>query len=187
MSGKEGQARTAFECAAAYMLCREREQNGQRFSGWLLVLDMDAYTAGLCSCDAVGSIALMGDARVDAPSPDSFLEGLERLAGAAARAGFAGQERRTRRVYYNYLVGERESDLPVYDGVTCSQLEQAFAPAADAFRQLFPLAEDLLRQKKVAEDDLRILLVGNMARNYLAEHLARQHFSMDPLLPDPLF
>ena len=185
MSGKEEKTRTAFECAAAYVLCRERERG--EIPGWILVLDMDAYTAGLCACDASGSIALMGDVRVDGLPPDSFLEELERLAGAGARVHFTGQERRGKRSYYNYLMGERETDLTVYDGVTCSQLERAFARNAEAFRRLFLLAEDLLRQKKADEGDLRILLVGSMARNYLAEHLARGHFSIDPFLPDPLF
>lgn len=187
MSGKKEEARTAFECAAAYVVCREREQSGQGFSGWLLVLDMDAYTAGLCACEATGSIALMGDVHVDDRPPDSFLGELERLAGADARAHFTGQERRVKRVYRNYLKGERETDLTVYDGVTCSQLEQAFTHNEAAFRQFFLLAEDMLRQKKVDEGDLHILLVGNMARNYLAEYLARRYFSIDPLLPDPLF
>ena len=187
MSGKTENARTIYECAAAYVLCQERERSGQGLSGWLLVLDMDGYTAGLCACEAAGSIALMGDAHTDSLPPDSFLGELERLAGAGARARFTGQERRVKRVYRNYLLGERETDLTVYDEVTCSQLEQAFASNDAAFRQLFLRAEDLLRQKKAGEGELHILLVGGMARNYLAEHLARSHFSADPFLPDPLF
>lgn len=187
MSGKTENARTIYECAAAYVLCQERERSGQGLSGWLLVLDMDGYAAGLCAYEAAGSIALTGDVHADPLAPDSFLGELERLAGAGARASFARQERRVKRVYRNYLLGERETDLTVYDEVTCSQLEQAFASNDAAFRQLFLRAEDLLRQKKADEGELHILLVGGMARNYLAEYLARSYFSVDPLLPDPLF
>lgn len=187
MSGKEKQVRTAFECAAAYALCRERERSGQGLSGWLLVLDMDTFTAGLCVCEAAGSIVLAGDAHADNLPPDSFLGALEQLAGADARAQFTEQERQVERIYRNYLLGERETDPTVYDGVTCSRLEQAFSQTGAALSQLFLCAEDLLQQKEVDESGLHILLVGAMARNYLAEYLAREHFSVDPFVPDPLF
>lgn len=187
MNQTKDKVRTDFECAAAYALCRERERSGQSLSGWLLVLDMDAFTAGLCVCEATGSIVLTGDVHADNLPSDSFLGALEQLAGTDARAQFTEQERRVKQIYRNYLLGDRETDLTVYDGVTCSQLEQAFTRNEAAFRQLFLLAEDLLRQTNVDEGDLRILLVGSMARNYLAEHLARKHFSIDPFLPDPLF
>ena len=187
MSESKENVRTAFECAAAYALCRERERSGRGLSGWLLVLDMDAFTAGLCACKAAGSIVPAGDVHADNLPPDSFLDALEQLAGTDARARFTGQERRVKRIYRSYLLGERETDLMVYDGVSCSRLEQAFSQTGAALRQLFHYAKDLLRQKMVDENGLHILLVGAMARNYLAEHLAREHFSADPFVPDPLF
>ena len=192
MSGNNEKARTAFECAAAYALCRERERSGQGLSGWLLVLDLDRCEAGLCTCKASGSILLTGSVQVDGPPPDSFLSELERLAGADARAQFAGQKDRVQRVYRRYkrLLEEQGADPKVYGGVTCSQLEEAFSKTGDALRRLFSEAEKLLGGNQADESELRILLMGAMAGNYLAKYLARKHFdalSPDPFLPDALF
>lgn len=179
--------RTAFEYAAAYALCRERERKGEGLSGWLLVLDLDRFEAGLCACEAAGFIDLKGDVRVDGSPPGSFLRELERLAGAEARARFAEQEKQVKKIYKKYLLGGKETDREVYGGVTCSLLEQAFSQTAAALRRLLPAAEDLYRQKKVEESHLRILMIGDMARNYLAEYLVRKQFSRDPFGDDPIY
>ena len=186
MGETKEKVRTAFECAAAYALCRDRE-NGKGLSGWLLVMDLDAFKAGLCACDAAGYITLIGDVHVDALPPVSFLDALEQLAGADARAQFTGQEKRVREVYRYYLSGKRRTDLQAYDGVTCSQLEQAFSQTGATLEQLFCSAKGLCDQKLEDESGLRILLIGAMARNGLAEYRAHKFFSVTPILDNDLF
>ena len=170
-------------CAAA-CVCREEESAGKAYTGKLLVLDLDACGAALLRCRAGGNIALIWEAGAPFDSVHAFEQAMVKTCGISAQF-LSDNRRRAARAYRRYLQNERAEDMIAVEGASCVQLEQAFSGVRAAFQNLFGEVETKLQDGEL--DEIRILTIGSMADNFLAEYCVRERFSSDPLLPDPLF
>lgn len=185
---------TAYEAAAAWDLSRHDSGN---FEGMLLVLDLDRGGAGLCQCrsgqppvqvwEHAGS--LRGSFFRDAvwtlmpgcSSPNAAQELRESLTGL-----FGARSQK------NYLRSfrARDMDLPeiALDGqvypLTCSAVAEVFERThAQALGRMLTASKEEL-EKRGAEENCRIVPVGELARLYLAEYMVRETFLARPLLKD---
>ena len=164
---------SVFEC-----VLRALQQEQSDPGVCILAIDMDACAAALCVRGENGAYAVRDGVQLarEAQSPaDLYEKDVARLTGEADESQLA-------RAWRRYIQSEKTDD-PAVGGVTCRQLEAAFAPAAQLYGELFSLADRLIGN----DDAARILLFGRMAKCALAVYAARDHFSADPFLPDPLF
>lgn len=163
-----------FECAI-----RALKQEQRSLPRKILAIDMDSCAAALCVCGADGAHAVQNGVKLDAQvrSPVSLYEdALSRLPG-----GTSIDEAALARAWRRYIQSDRQD--AAFGGMSCAELESAFAPAAQLYGELFSQADALLKD----DDETGILLFGRMAGRSLAVYAARDHFSADPFLPDPLF
>ena len=164
--------RSDFECAVRAL----RQECGD-LPASILVINMDACAAALCAKDERGGYSVRRgmQLRAGSPSPISLYNAMmSRLPGADAL-----NENEIGRAWRRYILSGRKNDA-LCGNVACSALESAFAPVKRLYEELFAQADGLMNE------ETGVALFGEMARRSLAVHAVRDHFSVDPFLPDPL-
>ena len=170
-------------CAAAYAYFPDGSaENG--YTGKLLVMNLDECTAGLLKCDGKGEISLLWQTYAPTEGIGTFENALASVCGADMQE-LLSNRRKAARAYRHFLQAERTEDVTAFNDVSCMQLDQAFAGTRMAYRTLFENVEQRLQPAEL--DEVRILTIGSMADIFIADYCVREHFSSDPLLPDPIF
>ncbi len=182
---------SSYQAAALY----DSKRGGRALPYTALVVDADRCTCGFCRCEADGRVTLLRalGTPLDPPGDHVFLRGIApSIHRDEAVAPFFLDEQAQRALWNYYASGGVDGEkgiytLPHLGPVTCAEADAAFGPIRDALR---PLLEEALRAAEelgAAEEDLRIVAVGNLAATAPAQLALREALCFDPFLPDDRF
>ncbi len=182
---------TQFEAAVLYDC--ENQLNTPR-EGTVVVLDVDALEVGICSCSATGEVVLLD--RTGSATDGAELK--RQRSGGYTKSSVFNEEWKRQSGLINeqlkkYFFSNGQMDLEAFQipsmeiAWSCSQLEEQFRGTKEALEQSFQMADDILTERKIDEDKLRFLIVGEEAGYYLFLHCIKSYYSFNPFMADNRF
>lgn len=188
---------TMYEPIALYDYERCKQDLGED-TITTVILHADMAQMGVCTCNKEG-VRLLGQTRQQAEK--SLYEGLmSRLAAALTEKDIKvvedqwevqveGMNPLVKRCLCYGMQNDKEA-FGLYSKnvvLKVSQLKQIFEDIMDKWNRALEEGCKLLDSLMISVDDVRILVVGNLAKCYFAEYTAKSCLSGSPLLPDDRF
>lgn len=163
-----------------------------------LVFHMDRCGIGVCACSEKGVKLLGQNTAIDNQS--LYDELISRLAMALGEVDTAAVETQWNTqvegmnpIVKRYLRSGRMMDNEALKSYTkeialkVSELEKQFEDITAKWNGALEEGSRLLQGLGISEDDIRILVVGNLAKSYFAEYAVKAYFCAMPFLADLRF
>lgn len=185
-----------YEALARFDLSRRPDSSNANGPSFELVLELDACRAGLCRIEGSGSVALLdaygADDGEDLAAQWTAHAGACCGAPAEAFGNLPESARTQEALWNNYVSGGRLASTIAFepagsDGITCAQLDEAFAPARERLAAMLSWCDEAFARHGVDEGALRILEIGRLAACAPARLIVRERLSGDPFLSDDRF
>ena len=179
---------TQFEAALIY---DQHYHNSSDFSVPVLVIDVDELEAGICRYEnGTLTLAACTDKAKDVEKLRKNAFGLSKYELMPVWKSRMPEINACLEKYYRsaevinavaVCVPEKNLEL------TCSDLKNMFADTRKRLETVFQKTSELLKNSRIDEDHMRILLIGQFAEYVLFQYAAKEYFSFDPFMEDTRF